>query len=65
MLAPPAELRFGAVRSAQVFLLGHIGATLLVVAGLWMGVEAGWVLASVRWAGRRRQPTGLSRWSAR
>lgn len=45
-----AELRFGALRLVRVFLAGHIGATLLVAAGLWVGVEAGWVPASIRWA---------------
>ncbi|WP_051022172.1 rhomboid-like protein [Nocardia pneumoniae] len=45
-----AELRFGAVHLVGVFLAGHIGATLLVAAGLWLGVEAGWVPGSVRWA---------------
>ncbi|WP_063025439.1 rhomboid-like protein [Nocardia niwae] len=45
-----AELRFGALRAVRVFLAGHIGATLLVAAGLWIGVQAGWVPASIRWA---------------
>ncbi|MBF6189565.1 rhomboid-like protein [Nocardia implantans] len=45
-----AELRFGALRLVRVFLAGHIGATLFVAAGLWVGVEAGWVPASIRWA---------------
>lgn len=40
----------GAGRLVRVFLAGHIGATLLVAAGLWLGVEAGWVPESVRWA---------------
>ncbi|WP_454198000.1 hypothetical protein [Nocardia sp. Marseille-Q1738] len=44
-----AELRLGAGRLVRVFLACHIGATLLVAAGLWLGVEAGWVPASVRW----------------
>ncbi|MEU7633642.1 rhomboid-like protein [Nocardia sp. NPDC049220] len=42
-----AELRFGALRLVRVFLAGHIGATLLVAAGLWVAVEAGWVPASI------------------
>ncbi|MFI9414000.1 rhomboid-like protein [Nocardia gamkensis] len=45
-----AELRFGALRLVRVFLVGHVGATLLVAAGLWVGVRAGWVPASIRWA---------------
>ncbi|MCC3326663.1 rhomboid-like protein [Nocardia abscessus] len=45
-----AELRFGALHAVHVFLAGHIGATVLVAAGLWIGVEAGWVPASIRWA---------------
>ncbi|MGK8553341.1 rhomboid-like protein [Nocardia gipuzkoensis] len=45
-----AELRFGAVHLVGVFLAGHVGATLVVAAGLWLGVEAGWVPVSVRWA---------------
>ncbi|MGQ4620036.1 rhomboid-like protein [Nocardia sp. R7R-8] len=45
-----AELRFGALRLVRVLLAGHIGATLFVAAGLWVGVEAGWVPASIRWA---------------
>ncbi|MBF6472232.1 MULTISPECIES: rhomboid-like protein [Nocardia] len=44
------ELRFGALHAVRVFLAGHIGATVLVAAGLWIGVEAGWVPASIRWA---------------
>ncbi|MFE7747302.1 rhomboid-like protein [Nocardia sp. NPDC057455] len=45
-----AELRFGALRLVRVFLVGHVGATLLVAAGLWVGVRAGWVPVSIRWA---------------
>ncbi|MGO4613662.1 rhomboid-like protein [Nocardia sp. 2YAB30] len=45
-----AELRFGAVRLVRVFLAGHIGATLLVAAGLWVAVEAGWMPTNIRWA---------------
>ncbi|WP_227998812.1 DUF1515 domain-containing protein [Nocardia australiensis] len=45
-----AELRFGAMRLMHVFLAGHIGATLLVAAGLWVAVTAGWLPASISWA---------------
>ncbi|MGQ4596305.1 rhomboid-like protein [Nocardia sp. R6R-6] len=45
-----AELRFGALRLIRVFLAGHVGTTLFVAAGLWVGVEAGWVPASIRWS---------------
>ncbi|MFD0364233.1 rhomboid-like protein [Nocardia sp. GCM10030253] len=51
-----AELRFGAVHLVRVFLAGHIGATLLVAAGLWIAVEADWLPASIRWA----QDVGVS-----
>jgi hypothetical protein len=44
------ELRFGAVHLIGVFLAGHIGATLLVAAGLWIAVELDWVPTSIRWA---------------
>ncbi|CAM4516356.1 rhomboid-like protein [Nocardia ninae] len=45
-----AELRFGALHMVRVFLAGHIGATLLVAAGLWVAVEFDWMPASVRWS---------------
>ncbi|MEV6561248.1 rhomboid-like protein [Nocardia sp. NPDC051756] len=45
-----AELRFGALHMVRVFLAGHIGATLLVAAGLWVAVEFDWLPASVRWS---------------
>ncbi|WP_338772478.1 rhomboid-like protein [Nocardia vulneris] len=45
-----AELRFGALHMVRVFLAGHIGATLLVAAGLWVAIEFDWVPASVRWS---------------
>ncbi|MEV5837139.1 rhomboid-like protein [Nocardia sp. NPDC052112] len=51
-----AELRFGAVHMVRVFLAGHIGATLLVAAGLWIAIEADWLPASIRWA----QDVGVS-----
>ncbi|MFL6078029.1 MAG: rhomboid-like protein [Mycobacteriales bacterium] len=37
------ELRLGSRRLAFAFLAGHVGATLLVAAGLATGVKAGWV----------------------
>jgi hypothetical protein len=37
------ELRLGSRRLAIAFLAGHVGATLLVAAGLATGVRAGWV----------------------
>jgi hypothetical protein len=37
-----AELRYGAWSTVRVFLAGHVGATLLVAVGLWIGVQAGW-----------------------
>ncbi|MFI7671203.1 rhomboid-like protein [Nocardia sp. NPDC049526] len=51
-----AELRFGAVHMMRVFLAGHIGATLLVAAGLWIAIEVDWLPASIRWA----QDVGVS-----
>ncbi|WP_069163090.1 rhomboid-like protein [Nocardia altamirensis] len=45
-----AELRFGALRMVRVFLAGHVGATLLVAAGLWVSIEFDWMPASVRWS---------------
>ncbi|WP_405133273.1 rhomboid-like protein [Nocardia sp. NBC_01388] len=38
-----AEKRFGAVRLLWIFFAGHIGATLLVAAGLWVAVSANWL----------------------
>jgi hypothetical protein len=37
------EIRLGSKRLATAFLAGHVGATLLVAAGLATGVRAGWV----------------------
>lgn len=42
-----AELRFGAGRLLRIFLAGHVGATLLVAAGLWVAVSADWLPMSV------------------
>jgi hypothetical protein len=36
------ELRFGAWHTVRTFLAGHIGATLLVAAGLWVAVLEHW-----------------------
>lgn len=38
-----AELRFGAVKLLWIFFAGHVGATLLVAAGLWVAVSANWM----------------------
>ncbi|WP_051499750.1 rhomboid-like protein [Nocardia sp. BMG51109] len=42
-----AELRFGALTTIRIFVAGHIGATLLVAAGLWVAVTADWVPVSI------------------
>jgi hypothetical protein len=42
-----AELRFGPWSTVRVFLAGHVGATVLVAVGLWAGVAAGWLPASI------------------
>ncbi|WP_245663110.1 rhomboid-like protein [Nocardia inohanensis] len=42
-----SELRFGGRRLLAVFLAGHIGATLLVAAGLWIGVHEDWLPHSI------------------
>ncbi|WP_067670797.1 rhomboid-like protein [Nocardia miyunensis] len=41
------ELRFGALRAVGTFLAGHIGATLLVAVGLWVGIAMHWLPASI------------------
>lgn len=41
------ELRFGALRVIWTFLAGHIGATLLVAAGLWVGIRMHWLPGSL------------------
>ncbi|MQY23737.1 rhomboid-like protein [Nocardia macrotermitis] len=41
------ELRFGALRAVWTFLAGHIGATLLVAVGLWVGIGMGWLPGSL------------------
>ncbi|WP_280370583.1 rhomboid-like protein [Nocardia wallacei] len=41
-----AERRFGALTTIRIFVAGHIGATLLVAAGLWVAVTADWVPVS-------------------
>ncbi|WP_330183076.1 rhomboid family intramembrane serine protease [Nocardia sp. NBC_01503] len=38
-----AELRFGALRLLRIFIVGHIGATVLVALGLWVAVSANWL----------------------
>lgn len=40
-VAVPVERRLGWRRTCGAFALGHVGATLLVAAGLWIGVSAG------------------------
>ena len=42
-----AELRFGALTTIRIFVAGHVGATLLVAAGLWIAVTADWVPVSI------------------
>jgi hypothetical protein len=42
-----AELMWGSFRLMGAFAVGHIGATLLVAAGLTAGVELGWLPGSV------------------
>ena len=41
------ELRFGAWHTVRTFLAGHIGATLLVAAGLWAAVHEHWLPDSI------------------
>lgn len=38
-----AELAWGARRMVTTFLVGHVGATLLVAGGLWVGITSGWL----------------------
>ncbi|WP_216903255.1 rhomboid-like protein [Nocardia alni] len=42
------ELRFGSLRTAWTFLAGHVGATLLVAVGLWVGMARHWVPETTR-----------------
>ena len=42
-----AELLWGSVRLVVAFVVGHVGATLLVAVGLTAAVELGWLPASV------------------
>ena len=42
-----AELMWGSVRLVVAFAVGHVGATLLVAAGLTAAVELGWLPVSV------------------
>jgi hypothetical protein len=39
----PIERRLGTVRWTVAFVAGHVGATLLTAAGLWLAVDAGWL----------------------
>ncbi|MFI1918854.1 rhomboid-like protein [Nocardia sp. NPDC020380] len=41
------EMRFGGRRLVGIFLAGHVGATLIVAVGLWVGVRAGWLPDSI------------------
>ena len=41
------ELRFGALWAIWTFLAGHIGATLLVAVGLWVGIGMHWLPGSI------------------
>jgi hypothetical protein len=51
-----AEIRLGSRRLVEIFLTGHIGATLLVAVGLYIGVQAEWLDGSVV----RAQDVGVS-----
>jgi hypothetical protein len=51
-----AELMWGSVRLVVAFVTGHIGATLLVAAGLTAAVELGWLPVSVS----RAEDVGMS-----
>lgn len=51
-----AEMRFGSLRMLATFLAGHVGATLIVAAGLFIAVQAEWMSASVALA----QDVGVS-----
>jgi hypothetical protein len=42
-----AELLWGSIRLVVAFVIGHVGATLLVAVGLTAAVELGWLPASV------------------
>ncbi len=42
-----AEWRFGALSLLRIFLVGHIGATLLVASGLWVAVSVDWMPTSI------------------
>ena len=44
-----AELHLHTIRLVVAFLVGHIGATLVVAAALAAAVELGWMPASVTW----------------
>jgi hypothetical protein len=41
VIVAPVERRLGSRRTAIVFAAGHVGATLLVAAGLWIGLHLG------------------------
>lgn len=45
-----AERGLGSGRTALLFLAGHVGATLLTVAGIAVGVGVGWLPASLTYA---------------
>jgi Rhomboid-like protein len=47
LLVAPVEHWIGTARTAVVFFLGHVGATLLTAAGLWAALRADLVAASV------------------
>jgi len=47
VVAAPVERRIGWRRAAAVFAVGHVGATLLVAAGLFAGVQLGLLPATV------------------
>lgn len=52
----PVERRLGSRRTLVVFAAGHLGATLIVAAGLWIGLRVGAVAPSVVFA----QDVGVS-----
>ncbi len=47
LIAAPLEHRIGSGRSIAVFVIGHVGATLLTATGLWLALRGGVVQSSV------------------
>ncbi|MFB7718070.1 rhomboid family intramembrane serine protease [Nocardia sp. NPDC056100] len=42
-----AEMKFGALRLLRIFVVGHVGATVIVALGLWIAVSANWLPVEV------------------